>query len=151
MAILKVMKENQIDAFVHAENTVPTPKILGPNVGTASLDGITPFLQIPRIVVPAGYNQIIYEPRYALNADKTNYISTLPPDAQQSMLPHPMPIAITFFAGQGEEPTLLRVASAYETATKHRSSPPGFGPISDHPAISGGPGAATITPRDRSH
>ena len=29
--------------FVHPENTVPTPKIQGPNVGTISLDGITPF------------------------------------------------------------------------------------------------------------
>ena len=53
------MRENHLDAFVHAENTVPTPKILGPNVGAASLDGITPFLQIPRIVVPAGYNQVV--------------------------------------------------------------------------------------------
>ena len=48
------MAENGIAAFVHAENTVPTPKIQGPNVGEISLDGITPFFQIPRIVVPAG-------------------------------------------------------------------------------------------------
>ena len=70
MALLKVMRENGIDAFVHAENTVPTPKIGGANVGTASLDGITPFLQIPRIVVPAGFNRIVYEPTFALNADQ---------------------------------------------------------------------------------
>ena len=54
MALLKVMYENDIDVFVHPENTVPTPKIQGPNVGTNSLDGITPLFQIPRIVVPAG-------------------------------------------------------------------------------------------------
>jgi hypothetical protein len=46
------MYQNDIDVFVHPENTVPTPKIQGPNVGT-SLDGMTPFLQIPKIVVPA--------------------------------------------------------------------------------------------------
>ena len=34
MALLKVMYENDIDVFVHPENTVPTPKIQGPNVGT---------------------------------------------------------------------------------------------------------------------
>ena len=69
----KVMYENDIDVFVHPENTVPTPKIQGPNVGTISLDGITPFFQIPRIVVPAGVTDVIYEPQYALNEDKTDY------------------------------------------------------------------------------
>src|SRR5690606_12748245 len=61
MALERVMRENDIDVFVHPENTVPTPKIQGPNVGTASLDGITPFFQIPRIVVPAGATDVIYE------------------------------------------------------------------------------------------
>ena len=42
---------------------------------------------------------------------------------------HPMPIAITFFAGQGEEPTLIKVGTAYESATHHRKPPPDFGPI----------------------
>ena len=125
----KVMYENDIDVFVHPENTVPTPKIQGPNVGTHSLDGITPFFQIPRIVVPAGVTDVIYEPQYALNEDKTDYISVLPPGTQQSKLPHPMPISITFFAGQGEEPTLIKVGTAYESATHHRTPPPDFGPV----------------------
>ena len=131
--LLKVMQENGIDLFVHPENTVPTPKILGPNVGTASLEGITPILQIPRVVVPAGYNRIIHEPQFALNEDRTNYTSVLRPGTPESLLPHPMPIAITFFAGQGDEPTLLKAASAYEAATKHRAPPPAFGPIAGEP------------------
>ena len=131
--LLKVMQENGIDLFVHPENTVPTPKILGPNVGTNSLEGITPALQIPRVVVPGGYNQIVYEPRFALNPDRTNYVSVLPPETPQSMLPYPMPIAITFFAGQGDEPALLKTASAYEAATKHRVPPPAFGPVAGEP------------------
>jgi amidase len=125
-----VMYANHIDAFVHAENTVPTPKIQGPNVGTISLDGISPFFQIPRIVVPAGSTQVVYEPVYALNADKTDYVAVLPPNVQQGKLKNPMPIAITFFAGQGEEPTLLKIGSAYESATHHRFAPPDFGPVS---------------------
>lgn len=129
LALLRVMYENDIDVFVHPENTVPTPKIQGPNVGTYSLDGITPFFQIPRIVVPAGVTDVIYEPKYALNADKTDYVSVLPPGTQKSTLPHPMPIAITFFAGQGEEPTLIKVGTAYESATHHRFAPPAFGPV----------------------
>ena len=79
MALLRVMYENGIDAFVHPEVTVPTPKIQGPNVGSGSLDSITPFFQIPRIAVPAGVNDVIHEPAYALNGDRTDYESVLPP------------------------------------------------------------------------
>jgi hypothetical protein len=131
--LLKVMQENGVDLFVHPENTVPTPKILGPNVGATSLEGITPALQIPRIVVPGGYNRIVYEPQFTLNADRTNYVSVLPAGATQSLLPYPMPIAITLFAGQGDEPILIRAASAYEAATKHRVPPPAFGPVAGEP------------------
>ena len=129
LALRRMMAENRIDAFVHAENTVPTPKIQGPNVGEISLEGITPFLQIPRVVVPAGMTDVIYEPQYALNASKTDYVSVLADGTPKSSLPHPMPISITFFAGQGEEPVLIRIGTAYETATHHRSPPPMFGPV----------------------
>ena len=129
LALQRVMSENGIDAFVHPENTVPTPKIQGPNVGQTSLEGITPFLQIPRVVVPAGMTDVVYEPRYALNATKTDYISELAPNTPKTRLPHPMPIAITFFAGQGEEPTLIKIGTAYEAATHHRTPPPAFGPV----------------------
>ena len=120
LALQRVMLENRIDVFVHPENTVPTPKIQGPNVGSTSLDGITPFFQIPRIAVPAGTTDVVYEPRYALNRDKTDYVP---------VLPHPMPISMTFFAGQGDEPVLIRVGTAYEAATRHRTPPPAFGPV----------------------
>jgi len=129
MALLRVMYENDIDAFVHPENTVPTPKIQGPNVGSSSLDDITPFFQIPRLVVPAGVTDVIYEPQYALNDDKTDYESVLPEGTQRTRLPHPMPISITFFAGQGDEPTLIEIGTAYESATHHRFAPPAFGPV----------------------
>jgi amidase len=129
LALMKVMFANDVDAFVHPENTVPPNKIGGPLVGSSSLDGITPFMQIPRVVVPAGFNQIVYEPRFALSEDKTDYDSVA--GTEQTLLPHPMPVTITFFAGQGEEPTLIKIATAYEAATHHRVPPPDFGPLSD--------------------
>jgi Asp-tRNA(Asn)/Glu-tRNA(Gln) amidotransferase A subunit family amidase len=129
MALTRVMRENRIDAFVHAENTVPTPKIQGPNVGSISLDGITPFFQVPRIVVPAGSTDVVYEPVYALSPDKTDYVAVLPPDVKKGKLRKPMPIAITFFGMQGDEPVLLKIGSAYESATHHRYAPPDFGPV----------------------
>lgn len=129
LALQRVMAENGIAAFVHPENTVPTPKIQGPNVGEISLESITPFFQIPRVVVPAGTNDVIVEPQYALNEAKTDYISIIAPNTPKTRLPHPMPIAMTFFAGQGEEPALIRIATAYEAATHHRTPPPAFGPV----------------------
>ncbi|MET0499823.1 MAG: hypothetical protein ABW106_16295, partial [Steroidobacteraceae bacterium] len=101
----------------------------GPNVGAISLDGITPFFQIPRVVVPAGMTDVIYEPQYALNADKSDYVAVLAPNTPKTKLAHPLPIAITFFAGQGEEPVLIKVGTAYEAATHHRTPPPDFGPV----------------------
>jgi amidase len=130
LALERVMRENRLDAFVHPENTVPTPKIQGPNVGAISLEGITPFLQVPRVVVPAGMVTVVYEPQYALNPAKTDYISVLAPGTPRSTLPHPMPVAITLFAGQGGEPTLIRIGTAYEATTHHRTPPPAFGPLS---------------------
>jgi hypothetical protein len=100
LALQRMMAENGIAAFVHPENTVPTPKIQGPNVGNISLEGITPFLQIPRVVVPGGMNDVVVEPQYARNAAKTDYIATIAPNTPKTTLPHPIPIAITFFAGQ---------------------------------------------------
>ena len=129
LALARVMYENGIDAFVHPENTVPTPRILGPNVGSISLDGITPFFQIPRIVVPAGATDVIYEPRYALSADRTDYVSVLPDEVRQTKLAHPMPVSLAFFAGPGDEAVLIKVGTAYESATHHRFAPPDFGPV----------------------
>jgi Asp-tRNA(Asn)/Glu-tRNA(Gln) amidotransferase A subunit family amidase len=127
LALQRMMYENDIDVFVHPENTVPTPKIQGPNVGANSLDGITPFFQIPRVVVPAGMTDVVVEPQYALRPDGRDFIAVLAPGTPQTKLAHPLPIALTFFAGQGDEPVLIRVGTAYEAATHHRRPPPAFG------------------------
>lgn len=84
------------------------------------------------MVVPAGFTGVVYEPRYALNAERTDYVASLAPDTKRTKLPHPMPISITFFAGQGEEPTLIKIGTAYESATRHRAPPADFGSLK-HP------------------
>jgi Asp-tRNA(Asn)/Glu-tRNA(Gln) amidotransferase A subunit family amidase len=37
-------------------------------------------------------------------------------------------MGIDFLARPFDEPTLLRIAAAYERATRHREAPVGFGP-----------------------
>jgi amidase len=49
------------------------------------------------------------------------------------MLPNPMPTSIMFLSTPGEDPAVLRVASAYESATHHRVPPPDFGPLPGEP------------------
>ena len=129
LALNRFMQKNKIDVLVHPENIVPTPKIQGPNVGAISLDSISPFFQVPRIAVPAGMTEVIYEPQYALNDDKNDFISVIAPGTTETKLAHALPISITFFAAQGDEPVLIKVGTAYESATHHRTPPPAFGPV----------------------
>jgi len=42
-----------------------------------------------------------------------------------------LPVGIMFFGRPFSEPILIRIASAYEAATKHRIPPPDFGPLPD--------------------
>jgi Asp-tRNA(Asn)/Glu-tRNA(Gln) amidotransferase A subunit family amidase len=133
---MKVMRQNKIDVFVNPVNTSPVGKIAGPVEPTINdrPSGRFPHSAdwgIPEIAVPAGFNQVVFEPKFTLNAAKTNYNSVT--GTVQSLLPHPLPISIAFWAGPGDEPVLIKVAAAYEAATKHRKAPEGFPPLPPKP------------------
>jgi amidase len=134
MIILKVMYENGIDAFVNPENTLPPMKLGGatePEVlgrGSASCcQRFTALLGGPEVDVPAGYIRTIYESQFALSADKKRYEPVT--GTVKSELPVPMPISMMFWAGPGNDPEVIKAASAYEAATHHRVPPPAFGPL----------------------
>jgi Asp-tRNA(Asn)/Glu-tRNA(Gln) amidotransferase A subunit family amidase len=44
-----------------------------------------------------------------------------------------LPVGIDFLARPFDEPKLLRIAAAYEAATRHRTPPPEFGPVAGEP------------------
>ena len=44
-------------------------------------------------------------------------------------VPAKLPVGMDIVGRPFDEPLLLRIASAYEAATKHRTPPPGFGPV----------------------
>jgi Asp-tRNA(Asn)/Glu-tRNA(Gln) amidotransferase A subunit family amidase len=130
--MLKVMRENQIDLFVHPNMSVPQWKIgidrePTANDRLAAGPSITDLLGVPEITIPAGFNDIVYEPQYVLNDDKKSY--SLVTGKTQSLMTQSMPFSINFWAGPGDEPTLLKAASAYEVVTRHRVPPPAFGPL----------------------
>jgi Asp-tRNA(Asn)/Glu-tRNA(Gln) amidotransferase A subunit family amidase len=132
MAVQKVMLENGIDLFVHPNVGVPQWKIgidREPTVNGRQAAGpsVTDLLGVPEVTVPAGYNSIVYDPHYELSADKKSYV--LVTGKVQSTLRSPMPFSINFWAGPGDEPVVLKAASHYEAATKHRVPPAAFGPL----------------------
>ena len=134
LVVLKVMYENDIDAFVNPEVTLPHYKLGGPNEprvnnrDTNSCCGrFTALLGGPEIDVPAGYNQIVYEPRYQLSQDKKRYVSVT--GTELSMLPVPMPISMMIWSGPGADATIIKIASAYQSASQHRVPPPAFGSV----------------------
>ncbi|HEY0961977.1 MAG TPA: amidase family protein [Pseudomonadales bacterium] len=134
LIVAKVMQENGIDAFVNPEVTLP-PYILGgaiePTVldrGTASCcSAFTALLGGPEIDVPAGFNQIVYEPQFQLSEDRTRYVAVT--GTERSLMAKPMPISMMVWGGPGSDPELIKVASAYEAASQHRMPPPDFGPL----------------------
>jgi Asp-tRNA(Asn)/Glu-tRNA(Gln) amidotransferase A subunit family amidase len=134
LVIAKVMAENDIDAFVNPEVTLPQ-YILGgaveptvENRGTSSCcSAFTALLGGPEIDVPAGFNQIVYEPQLQLSEDRTSYVAVT--GTEQTLMPNPMPISMMIWGGPGSEPELIKVASAYEAASQHRKPPQDFGPL----------------------
>ena len=138
MVIQKVMSENHIDAFVNPEQTTPPYKLGGPGepevnnrTSASCCMGFTALIGAPEIDVPAGYTQVAYDPQYVLSADRMTYSEVT--GTVKSMLPNPMPISLMFWAGPGNEPALIKAASAYEEATHHRIPPKDFGPIPGEP------------------
>jgi Asp-tRNA(Asn)/Glu-tRNA(Gln) amidotransferase A subunit family amidase len=134
LIVLKVMHENGIDAFVNPENTLPPFKLGQASEPTIDFrdangygQGFTPMMGAPEIIVPAGYVTVTYDPQYVLSPDKKRYVAVT--GAVKAQLPHPMPISLAFWAGPGDEPAVIKAASAYEAATHHRTPPPMFGPL----------------------
>jgi amidase len=135
-AVLKVMRENHIDVFVHPNIPTPPGKIGGAQQPTvegrgASGFSITDLLGVPEVVTPAGFTDVVFDSRFVLSDDKKSYVATAGNAAARPA--HPLPVSIEYWAGPGDDPVVLKVASAYEAATHHRKPPPGF------PALQGEP------------
>ena len=117
----------ELDALTYPTGNVPAPvlgapyepSVNGRNGGSSwNLFGREGF---PIITVPAGFTSQVYDRvRDPDSEDGTLIVG--PVDAR-------LPIGIDFVARPFAEPTILRIASAYEAATRHRAPPTGFGPL----------------------
>jgi amidase len=124
--VLQCMAQANLDALVSPSGNIPA-YILGaptepPLAGrTNSVWGLLGQHGIPTLSVPAGFTTHVF--------DRVRDAATPGGSRLTGPIPAKLPMGIMFFGRPFSEPTLIRIASAYEAATKHRIPPPEFGPV----------------------
>lgn len=87
-----------------------------------------PFAGLTEVLIPAGYVRTVYNPTFVLSADKKQYVARN--TDTPTMLPAPgLPFSLVFRAEPGAEDRILKVASAYEAASRRRLAPPAYPPL----------------------
>jgi amidase len=130
---MMVILESHLDALVRLHTPFPPGKIGGAcqpgmpsNLRLESFNG--PNAGLTEVLIPAGYVTIVYDPVYALSQDGTRYVS-IASNAPATIAEPGLPYSLVFRAEPGKEDILLKIASAYEAASKRRIPPPAFGPL----------------------
>jgi amidase len=132
-ADMMVILENKLDALVRLHTPWP-PGLIGhayqydipSNLRPESLSG--PNAGLTEVLIPAGYVTTAYDPVYQLTPDGKRYVSKA--SDKPTTIPAPgLPFSLVFRAEPGKEDVLLKIASAYEAASKRRVPPPNFGPV----------------------
>jgi amidase len=130
-----VMLENRLDALVRLHTPLPPGKIGGAHdalAGPSNLRAETmygPNAGLTEVLIPAGYVTTAYDPVFKLSPDRKRYVPA-PSDTPTAIAPPGLPFSLVFRAEPGREDVVLRIASAYEAASKRRIPPPAFGPLS---------------------
>ena len=74
------------------------------------------------ITVPAGFTTDVWD--RAREGNDTRLVGPIPAR---------LPVGVDFVGRPFDEPMIIRIASAYEAATRHRTPPRGFGPVAGEP------------------
>ena len=125
-----VILENRLDALVRLHTPLPPAKIGGPEVPglirrLRDESQYGPNAGLTEVLIPAGYVSVAYDPTFALSADRTKYVGVA--SETPTEIPAPgLPFSLVFRAEPGKEDVLLKIASAYEAASKRRVPPPAF-------------------------
>ena len=128
---MMVLLENHLDALVRLHTPWPPGKIGGahqprggaPNLSRESFYG--PNAGLTEVLVPAGYVTTVYDPVFELSPDGTHYVAT-PSNTPTTIRPPGLPFSLVFRCEPGKEDVILKIASAYEAASKRRIPPPAF-------------------------
>jgi Asp-tRNA(Asn)/Glu-tRNA(Gln) amidotransferase A subunit family amidase len=125
--VMQCMASMQLDAVTYPTGNIPPsvikapvePEINGRSHQAWTLLGTMGF---PAMTVPAGFTTAVYD----------RVADPAAPGGTRLVGPVPakLPVGIDFLAMPFGEPMLFKIASAYESATHHRTMPPEFGPVS---------------------
>jgi amidase len=130
---MMVILENRLDVLVRLHTPLPPAKIGGPEVPGVirrlrEESQYGPNAGLTEVLIPAGYVTTAYDPVFVLSADRKTYVGV--PSDTPTAIPEPgLPFSLVFRAEPGKEDILLKIASAYEAASKRRVPPPAFGPL----------------------
>jgi amidase len=131
---MMVLLENRLDALVRLHTPLPPAKIGGANDPLGGRNNLRPEsfygpnAGLTEILIPAGYVTTVYDPVFALSPDATRYVP-VPSETPTTLPPPGLPFSLVFRAEPGKEDVVLRIAAAYEAASKRRIPPPAFGPL----------------------
>jgi amidase len=163
MLVNKVMADQKLDALVYPTKTVPAPLLANPveptnikvvkDTVTVMIDGeeytrtvdravevrapltwrLSPNGGFPTIAVPAGFTKEVYDRAVVRGSDGAKTAGDLVgPKAVE------LPASIDFLGRPFSEPVLIRIAAAYERATRHRRPPKEFSGLPGALAQTGG-------------
>jgi len=124
--VLQAMEDMHLDALVCPTGNIP-PYLLGRPL-EPTLNGRGPSIWsflgtqgFPELGVPSGWTTKVYDRiRDAASPGGTRL---------QDPIPAKLPLSVMFFGRPFGEPTLFRIAAAYEAATHHREAPAEFGAL----------------------
>ena len=133
---MMVIHENNLDCLVRVHTVFP-PAIIG-GAHQPGYPGNTrpetyygPNAGLTEILIPAGYVSTAYDPVYKLSADGKRY-EMAHSDKATTLAASGLPFSLVFRVEPGKEDISLKVAAAYEAASRRRVPPPAFGPLNKH-------------------
>jgi len=134
------MADLNLDVIMSPTNNIPPPILGSPTVprvnGRPLVWSFLGAQGFPNMTVPAGFTTQVWD--RVVDPDKPRIPSTglgaRPGDTEPASklvgpVPAVLPVGVDFLARPFDEPTMLKVAAAYEAATLHRRPPPDFGPL----------------------
>ncbi len=142
--ILQAFADLNLDAVVYPTGTLPPSKLGEPTEpsvnGRSTLWTFLGTQGFPAITVPCGFTTHVYDrvadPSAPATADagdegggRRGGRGPVAPSKLVGPIRAVLPVGIDFLTRPFAEPTLFRIAAAYEQATKLRRPPPDFGPL----------------------